>query len=48
MALLLLLAFLVLLGLASALGHTADSRDPDYSLGLVLRPRTARPDADGR
>jgi hypothetical protein len=36
-----LVFFLILIGLgvAACLGRTADSRDPDYSLGLVLGHR---------
>ncbi|HET8581950.1 MAG TPA: hypothetical protein VFL65_01765 [Jatrophihabitans sp.] len=38
-AVILLLAFFVLLALAAALGFVADSRDPDYSMGRLLTPR---------
>ena len=37
MVLVVLVALLAALGLAVALGLTADSRDTDYSLGAVLR-----------
>ena len=40
MALLILLAFFVVLGVAAVSGHVADTRDPDYSLGRLLAPRT--------
>jgi hypothetical protein len=39
MMLLVLVAFLAALGLVAALGLTPDSRDTDYSLGMVLRQR---------
>lgn len=32
---LLLLLFVAVLGVASALGHTADSRDPAFGLGRI-------------
>lgn len=38
-AIIVLLALVAALGVAAALGLTADSRDPEYGLGLVLRPR---------
>jgi hypothetical protein len=38
-ALLVLVAFLIFLGVASALGWTYDSRDPEFGLGLVVKPR---------
>jgi hypothetical protein len=38
MAAFIVLLVLILLGIAAALGRTADSRDPDYDLGAVLRP----------
>jgi hypothetical protein len=39
MALILLLAFFVVLGVAGVLGWFVDSRDTDYSLGRLLAPR---------
>jgi hypothetical protein len=36
MTFLLLFLVLIALGIAAALGGTADSRDPEYGLGLVL------------
>ena len=36
MTILIILALLFLSGLASALGRTADSRDPAYSMGRML------------
>jgi hypothetical protein len=38
----LLVFFLILVGLgvAAYFGHTADTRDPEYGLGLLLHPRT--------
>jgi hypothetical protein len=39
MAGLILLAGFVALGIASVLGITADSRDPEYGLGRLLRDR---------
>jgi hypothetical protein len=36
-----LVAFLIACGLASAMGWTADTRDPDYSLGRIIDPRAA-------
>ncbi|MCU1659113.1 MAG: hypothetical protein JWO57_3769 [Pseudonocardiales bacterium] len=39
-ALLVFASVLALLGVASALGWTCDSRDSEYSLGPVLAPRT--------
>jgi hypothetical protein len=47
MAFLIVLGFFVLLGAAALLGRTADTRDPEYSLGRVLAPRAAS-DATGR
>ena len=47
MALLIVLGFLALLGVAVLAGRTADTRDPEYSLGRVLAPRAAS-DAQGR
>ena len=41
-AIIVLIAFLAVLGLAAAFGFTADSRDTEYGLGLVLR-RTRMP-----
>lgn len=41
------LAILVVLGIASALGYTVDTRDPEYGLGRVCEPRTA-PDGESR
>jgi hypothetical protein len=41
MAALIFLAFLVVLGVAVVLGRTPDTRDPEFSLGRVLAPRTA-------
>ena len=37
MVALVLLLLLLALGAASMLGRTADSRDPDYALGAVIR-----------
>ncbi len=38
MAMFIVLALMIVgLGIATALGWTADSRDPDYGLGRVLR-----------
>jgi hypothetical protein len=34
-----LLVLLVALGVATVLGWTADTRDPDYSLGRIVAPR---------
>lgn len=34
-----LLLLLIALGVAAALGKTADSRDPAYGLGALLAPR---------
>jgi hypothetical protein len=39
MAALIFLAFLIALGIASALGWTYDSRDPEFGLGRVISPR---------
>jgi hypothetical protein len=39
--------FFVALSAMVLLGHGADSRDPEYSLGKVLAPRPAS-DADSR
>jgi hypothetical protein len=36
---LVLLGLLVVLGVAALAGRTHDSRDADYSLGAVIRPR---------
>ena len=42
-----LLLLLVVLGVASLTGRTADSRDPDFTLGAVTHRRAeAAPDAD--
>jgi hypothetical protein len=38
------LILLVALGAASLLGFTPDTRDPDYSLGSVIRGGSARDD----
>jgi hypothetical protein len=44
MAALLFLAFFIVLGVAVVLGRTPDTRDPEFSLGRVLAPRTASDD----
>jgi hypothetical protein len=36
-----LLAFLIACGVASVLGWTVDTRDPEYSLGRLVAPRAA-------
>jgi hypothetical protein len=42
----LLLAIIIALGVASAMGWTTDSRDPRFGVGPVLRPeRHSTPDA---
>jgi hypothetical protein len=41
MAALVVLAALIALGIASALGLTADSRDPSYSLGRLISYRSS-------
>jgi hypothetical protein len=41
MAALIFLAFFVVLGVAVVLGRTPDTRDPEFSLGRVLAPRSA-------
>lgn len=38
-----LIGALVVLGLAAAMGITADTRDSDYTLSGVFAPRRARP-----
>jgi hypothetical protein len=45
MAALILLILIVGMGAAALLGLTADSRDPDYALGRVLRPHPKSPRA---
>jgi hypothetical protein len=45
MAALIFLIIIVGIGIASVLGWTADSRDPDYSLGKLLHPRSNPPRA---
>ena len=35
------LAFLIACSIASVMGWTADTRDPEYSLGRVIEPRQA-------
>jgi hypothetical protein len=39
MAALIFLVIIIAMGVAALLGWTADSRDPEYSLGKVLAPR---------
>jgi hypothetical protein len=41
MAALLILAFFAALSVLVLTGHSADSRDPDFSLGKVAAPRRA-------
>ena len=41
MAALFFLGFFVVLSVLVLLGHGADSRDPEYSLGKVVAPRPA-------
>jgi hypothetical protein len=44
MTVLVFLILLVALGVASVLGFTPDTRDPDYGLGPVIRGGSARDD----
>jgi hypothetical protein len=45
MAALIVLGVIALLGVLAVLGWTADSRDPEYSLGRVLRHRPTQHDS---
>jgi hypothetical protein len=41
---LILLVFLIVMGVATVLGLTVDTRDPEYSLGTVFERRAASDD----
>jgi hypothetical protein len=47
MVALLLLGLLIGLGIASYLGYTVDTRDPEYSLGRLLTSRESNAENDG-
>ena len=47
MVALFLIALIVALGVAALCGWTADSRDPEYSLGRLIAPRATRPPHSG-
>ena len=46
-ALLVILATLIVLGVAAVRGWLPDTRDPEFSLGRVVRPRNRGLDALG-